>query len=161
MVYFWLKKCVFILVLLCLQLYWLRAVQFNARSACDASMFTSCILVRQLEADILTISRGNSILVLSCLFKISKYISGCWPRWNFLWALANTFFVNITIKLYYCEKRWYFKFKLRINDLHHQKAQEKLNIRHLNGHLDFSSGFQVIDPWNYEKMLKSRKKPWH
>ena len=40
MVYFWFKKCVFILVLLCL-----RAVQFNARSACDASMFTSCIYI--------------------------------------------------------------------------------------------------------------------
>ena len=37
-------------------------------------------VVRQLEADILTISRGNSILVLSCLFKVSKYISGWWPR---------------------------------------------------------------------------------
>ena len=45
MVYFWFKKCVFILVSLCLQLYWLRAVQFNARSACDASMFTSCIYI--------------------------------------------------------------------------------------------------------------------
>ena len=45
MVYFWFKKCVFILVLLCLQLYWLRAVQFNARSACDALMFTSCIYI--------------------------------------------------------------------------------------------------------------------
>ena len=45
MVYFWFKKCVFILVLLCLQLYWLRAVQLNARSACDASMFTSCIYI--------------------------------------------------------------------------------------------------------------------
>ena len=62
-------------------------------------------LVRQLEADILTISRGNSILVLSCFFKVNKYISGCWPRWIFLWALANTFFVNIPIKLYYCQKR--------------------------------------------------------
>ena len=35
---------------------------------------------RQLEADILTISRGNSILVLSCFFKVSKYISECRPR---------------------------------------------------------------------------------
>ena len=73
------------------------------------------LIVRQLEADILTISRGNSILVLTCFFKVSEYISECWPRWNFLWALANTFFVNITIKLYYCPKRWYFKFNLRIN----------------------------------------------
>ena len=42
--------------------------------------FFSLVIVRQLEADILTISRGNSILVLSCFFKVSKYISGCWPR---------------------------------------------------------------------------------
>ena len=25
-------------------------------------------------------SRGNFILVLSCFFKINKYISECWPR---------------------------------------------------------------------------------
>ena len=62
-------------------------------------------IVRQLEADILTISRGNSILVLSYFPKVSKYISECWPRLNFLKALANTFFVNITIKLFYCQKR--------------------------------------------------------
>ena len=35
-------------------------------------------------ADILTISRGNSILVLSCSFKVSKYISTCRPGWNYL-----------------------------------------------------------------------------
>ena len=35
------------------------------------------------------------------------------------------------------------------------------NVTHLNGHLDFSNGFQVIDPSNYEKVLKSRKKPGH
>ena len=29
---------------------------------------------------ILTISRGNSILVLSYSFKVSKYISECWSR---------------------------------------------------------------------------------
>ena len=52
-------------------------------------------------------------------------------------------------------------FNIRINDLHHERAHKKLNIRHLNGHLDFSSGFQVIDPSNYEKVLKSRKKPEH
>ena len=46
-----------------------------------------------------------------------------------------------------------------INDLDHEKAHKKLNIRHLNGDLDFSSGFQVIDPSNYEKVLKSRKNP--
>ena len=45
--------------------------------------------------------------------------------------------------------------------MHQQKARKKLNIRHLNGHLDFSSGFQVIDRSNYEKMLKSHKKPGH
>ena len=42
-----------------------------------------------------------------------------------------------------------------------RKLIKKLNIRHLNGHLDFSSGFQVIDPSNYEKVLKSRKNPEH
>ena len=101
-------------------------------------------LVRQLEADILSISRGNSILVLSCFFKVSKCIPECWPRCNYLWALANTFFVNITIKLYYCEKRWYFKFNLRMNVLHRQKAHEKLNIRHLNGLLDFQAVFKLL-----------------
>ena len=45
----------------------------------------------------------------------------------------------------------YFKFNFRKNNLHQQKAREKLNIGHLNGHLDFSSGFQVIDPSIYEK----------
>ena len=109
----------------------------------------------------LTISWDNSILVLSCSFKVGKYISECWPRWNFLWALANTFFYDVTIKLYYCQKRWYFKFNFRKNTLHQQKPRKKLNIRHLNGHLDFSSGFQVIDRSNYEKMLKSCKKPGH
>ena len=63
------------------------------------------MLVRQIEADILTISRDNFILVLSCSFKVSKYISECWSRSNFLWALADTFFYDITIKLYYCQKR--------------------------------------------------------
>ena len=29
--------------------------------------------------------------------------------------------------------------------MHQHKARKKLNTRHLNGHLDFSSGFQVID----------------
>ena len=38
-----------------------------------------------------------------------------------------------------------------------QKARKKLNIRHLNGHLDFSSGFQVIDPSNYEKCQNRAK----
>ena len=41
---------------------------------------------------------------------------------------------------------------LEKNNLHQQKARKKLNIRHLNGHLDFSSGFQVIDPSGYEKI---------
>ena len=45
MVYFWFKKCVFILVLLLSTTLLTRAVQFNARSACDASMFTSCIYI--------------------------------------------------------------------------------------------------------------------
>ena len=50
------------------------------------------LLARQLETDILTISRGNSILV--------SRRPGC----NFLWVLAYTFFVDITIKLYYSQK---------------------------------------------------------
>ena len=152
----WLQSspvCVTLLVYLISNLGTVAVVRYQ-----DLQIFAT--LVRQLEADILTISRGNSILVLSCFFKISKYIFERRPRWNFLWALANTFFVNITIKLYYC-KRWYFKFHLRINYLHHEKAHKKLNIRHLNGHLDFSSGFQVIDPSNYEKVLKSRKNTGH
>ena len=32
-----------------------------------------------------------------------------------------------------------------------RKRHEKLTIRHLNGHLDFSNGIQVIDLPNYEK----------
>ena len=36
------------------------------------------VLVWQLMADILTVSRDNSILFLSCFFKINKYISECW-----------------------------------------------------------------------------------
>ena len=43
--------------------------------------FCLSFIVRQLKADILMISRGNSIfLVLSCFFEVSKYISECWPR---------------------------------------------------------------------------------
>ena len=42
---------------------------------------------------------------------------------------------------------------------HNIKLIKKLNIRHLNGHLDFSSGFQVIDPSNYEKNAKVAQKP--
>ena len=38
------------------------------------------LLVRQIEAGILTVSRDNSILVLSCPFKVSKYSFECWPR---------------------------------------------------------------------------------
>ena len=68
---------------------------------------------------------------------------------------------HVFIKLYYCQKRRYFEFNFRKSNLHQQKARKKLNIRHLNGHLDFSSGFQVVDPSTYEKMLKSRKKPGH
>ena len=53
-----------------------------------------------------------------------------------------------------------FQVQFKKNNLRQQRARKKLNIRHLNGHLDFSSGFQVIDPSNYEKMPKSRKKTW-
>ena len=44
---------------------------------------------------------------------------------KFLVALANMFFVDITIKLYYCQKRWCLKFNSRKNNLHHQKARKK------------------------------------
>ena len=46
----------------------------------QATVNGTTILVRQIEADILTISWDNSILVISCSFKVSKYISECWPR---------------------------------------------------------------------------------
>ena len=50
--------------------------------------------------------------------------------------LPTRFFVDITIKLYCCQKRWWcFKFNFRKNNLHHQKARKKLNIRHLYGYL--------------------------
>ena len=56
-----------------------------------------------------------------------------------LWALANTFFYDVTIKLYYSQKWLYFKLNFRENNLHQQKARKKLNIRHLNGHPYFSN----------------------
>ena len=126
---------------------------------CFCEIAAQGVLVRQLEADILTISRGNSILVLPCFFKVGKYISECQPRWNFLWALANTFFVNITITLYYCKKRWYFKFNLRINDLHHEKAHKKLNIRHLRSPRFFKR-FSSYWSFKLRKSAKIAQKPW-
>ena len=42
-----------------------------------------------------------------------------------------------------------------------KKLIKKLDIRRLNGHPDFLSGFQVIDPSNYKKMLKFHKNPGH
>ena len=70
MVYFWFKKCVFILVLLCLQLYWLRAVQFNARSACNAPMFTSYIYIfLRLASKCLNCTRSPEEIV----HKLHKY----------------------------------------------------------------------------------------
>ena len=44
-----------------------------------ATLFNT-ISPADIEADILTMSRNNSILVLSCPFKVSKYISECWQR---------------------------------------------------------------------------------
>ena len=58
---------------------------------------------------------------------------------KFLGALANMFFINVTIKLYYCQKGGVSIVILEKNNLHHQKASKKLNIRHLNGYLNFSS----------------------
>ena len=42
-----------------------------------------------------------------------------------------------------------------------RKLIKKLDTRPLNGHPDFSSGFEVIDPSNYEKMLKFPQNPGH
>ena len=58
-------------------------------STCNIfSLLCERYIVRQLEADILTISRGNSILVLSCFFKVSKYIFFNVGRVEiFLWVL--------------------------------------------------------------------------
>ena len=65
---------------------------------------------------------------------------------KFLQALHNTFFVNIAlVKVLYIQ---YFKFDLKINNLHHQKAYKKLYIINVNSQLDFWSTFQAIDPLN-------------
>ena len=42
-----------------------------------------------------------------------------------------------------------------------RKLIKKLDTRPLNGHPDFSSGFEVIGPSNYEKMLKFPQNPGH
>ena len=80
---------------------------------------------------------------------------------KFLVGSCQHVFLRYYHKTVLLSKRRYFKFNFRKNNLHQQKARKKLNIRHLNGHLDFSSGFQVIGTSNYEKLLKSRKKPGH
>ena len=52
------------------------------------------LLVRQLEPiEILkSMFTYNSILVLYCSFKVSKYISECWPRFN--WSKKVVFQVQ-------------------------------------------------------------------
>ena len=62
------------------------------------------------------------------------------------------------MKQYYCQIRGYFNFILRINYLHPQKAYEKTTHKTFKWPsevVDFSSGFQINDPSNYEKMLKN------
>ena len=49
----------------------------------------------------LTLTWDNSILLSSCAYNGSKYISVCWPRSNILWALANVFFSDSPIKILY------------------------------------------------------------
>ena len=68
------KKCIFILVLLCLQLYWLRAVQFNARSPCDASMFTSCIYIFYIYVHDVNIDASQADSVLNWTARINKVV---------------------------------------------------------------------------------------
>ena len=82
---------------------------------------------------------------------------------NFLVGSCQHVFLRYYYKTVLLSEKVVFQVQLyfRKNNLHQQKARKKLNIRHLNGHLYFSSGFQVIDPPNYKKMLKSRKKPGH
>ena len=80
---------------------------------------------------------------------------------KFLVGSCQHVFLRCYYKTVLLSKKVIFQVQFRKNNLHQQKARKKLNIRHLNGHLDFSSGFQVIDRSNYEKMLKSRKKRGH
>ena len=56
-----------------------RRMSFEVRQSCSILGKFQEVLVRKLKVDILTILRGNSILVLSCFFKASKYISECLP----------------------------------------------------------------------------------
>ena len=44
------------------------------------------------------------MLVLSCAVEAGRHISACWTPSNYLWAPANTFFCNTSIKLFYCQK---------------------------------------------------------
>ena len=80
---------------------------------------------------------------------------------KFLVGSCQYVFLRYYYKTVLLSRKVIFQVQFKKNDLHQQKARKKLNIRHLDGHLDFSSSFQVIDPSSYEKMLKSRKKPGH
>ena len=81
---------------------------------------------------------------------------------KFLVGSCQHVFRQYYYKTAFLSKKCYFKFNLRINDLHHQKGHKKLTIRHLNGHLDFSSGFQVIVLKITKKFKNARiaQKPW-
>ena len=72
--------------------------------------------------------------------------------------------VDNIIKLCYCKNtevifQVHFKNKwLTSTESSWKKLDTYIHIRNLNGHLDFSGGFQVIDPSNDEKNAKIEKK---
>ena len=104
-------------------------------------MVTRLVRQRYQKACLLTIPRGNSIpLRLVSIFLNNGHVDIYCGKF-----LANTFFVDITIKLYYCQKTRCFKFNFRKNNLHNQKARKKINItrncRH--GYLHFLNKLTV------------------
>ena len=60
--------------------YLIKQCKEELKKLCHITRTPGAPVGAQLEADILTISRGNFILVLSRSFKVSKYISECCPR---------------------------------------------------------------------------------
>ena len=112
------------------------------------------VLVRQIEADILTISRNNFILVLSCSFKVSLV------AFKFLVGSCQHVFPRYYYKTVLLSKKVIFQVQFKKNDLH-QQDRKKLNIRHLNGHLDFSTGFHALIPQlKLRKNAKIAQKTW-
>ena len=89
------------------------------------------------KACVLTTTRRNSILVVSCPFKVSKYICMS-AALKFLVGSCQHVFRKYYYKTVLLSKRLYFKFNFRKNNLDHQKARKKLHLKHLNGHLKFS-----------------------